>query len=65
TEFRIDFDDLGEFGTGVFFTKWQDIGEGRSYLDPKWQHHIDHIDRDEAMWEKEDFELGSLCTAYE
>ncbi|KAK0110457.1 hypothetical protein ONS96_002068 [Cadophora gregata f. sp. sojae] len=66
TEFRIDFKDLGESGTGVFYTKWQDIGEGMSYLDPKWQHHIDHIERDDdLMWEEEIFEPGSLCAAFE
>ena len=49
----------------MFFTKWQDTGEGRSYLDPKWQHHIDHMTRNQSEWEKETFEPGSLCAAFE
>jgi hypothetical protein len=34
TEYRIDLQECGELGDVVIVTKWLDLGEGRTFLDP-------------------------------
>lgn len=60
TEFRIDFKEYEGVGTAVFITKWKDFGQGRSFLDPKWQNQTDWKGGEEV-----EFERGSICAAFE
>jgi len=60
TEFRIDFKNLGEQGNEMYVTKWQDLGQGRSPLDHKWQRHIARY-----KWLPVAFDRGSICAAFE
>jgi hypothetical protein len=41
TEFQIDFKHVEGCGDAMFFTRWLDLGEGRSPLDSKWQSHVE------------------------
>jgi hypothetical protein len=40
TEYRIDLQECGQHGVAVIITKWLDLGEGRTLLDPKWWSHL-------------------------
>ena len=60
TEFRVDFKDRGVLGTAVFITSWKDFGQGRCFLDPKWQDQTSI--RNES---KLDFQAGSIFAAFE
>ena len=52
TDFRIDFKSFGEQGNTLFVTKWQDLGQGRSPLDQKFQSHIEcwHKELNKPQW---------------
>jgi hypothetical protein len=63
TEFRIDFKDLGDNGSALFVTRWQDLGKGRSVFDPVWQAHIYHPGGYELG--KAEYEVGSIATGFE
>jgi hypothetical protein len=45
TEFQIDVKDFGAVGVALVVTRWLDLGEGRSALDPSWDRHLLKIDR--------------------
>jgi hypothetical protein len=36
TEFQLDVKDFGKRGVALVITAWQDLGECRTSLDPKW-----------------------------
>jgi len=36
TEFQIELQDCADLGVALVTTKWLDLGEGRTVLDPKW-----------------------------
>jgi hypothetical protein len=36
TEYQVDLQECGQPGVAVIITKWLDLGEGRTVLDPKW-----------------------------
>jgi hypothetical protein len=40
TEYQIDLQEYGRFGVVVLITKWLDLGEGRTFMDPKWWSHL-------------------------
>jgi hypothetical protein len=61
TEFRIDFKELGRRGNALYVTKWQDLGQGVSPLDPKWQSHI--LER--QPYKRVKWKLGSIFSAFE
>ena len=63
TEFQIDFEEPGEQGYAMSFIKWQDLGQGLSPLDHKWQGHVNvGIDR---PWKQVRFGRGSIYAAFE
>ncbi|TAQ86372.1 hypothetical protein B7494_g5287 [Chlorociboria aeruginascens] len=41
TEYEFSFEECEEFGVAVIITKWMDLGEGQTILDPKWLSHLD------------------------
>ncbi|KAH8803413.1 hypothetical protein F5884DRAFT_805435 [Xylogone sp. PMI_703] len=51
---------------GLFITVYKDFGEGKSYLDPKWQSHllVNQMSMQYPPREVE-FETGSICSAFE
>jgi len=63
TEFRVDFKNFGGRGNAMFVTRWQDLGEGRSPLDHKWQSHVDGCKV--RGWLPVEFDRGSICAAFE
>lgn len=63
TEFRVDFKNFGERGNAMFVTKWQDLGQGRSPLDHKWESHI--AGRNDPEWLPVEFVRGSICATFE
>jgi hypothetical protein len=62
TEFRIDFQQLDKGNSIMVFTKWQDLGEGKSPLDYKWARHLNNENLD---WQRIEFRRGSVCAAFE
>jgi hypothetical protein len=63
TKFRIDFKQFGERGNAMFVTKWQDLGQGQSPLDRKWQSHV--AGREGRHWQPVEFDPGSICATFE
>ena len=63
TEFRIDYKKFEELGSAMFVIKWQDLGEGRSPLDHKWQSHVAGCKG--PLWLPVEFVRGSICAAFE
>ncbi|KAH8808984.1 hypothetical protein F5884DRAFT_389405 [Xylogone sp. PMI_703] len=63
TEFQIDFKMMNGVCLFMFLTIWKDLGQGRLHLDYDWQSHINTGDNKFAS--EVDFELGSLCSAFE
>jgi hypothetical protein len=60
TEFRIDFKTFEGYGSAMFVTKWQDLGDGE---DEKWQSQLVGLDgRTNTLVP---FEAGSICKAFE
>jgi hypothetical protein len=47
----------------MFVTKWQDLGEGRSPLDHKWESHIAAPEYPERL--PVEFVRGSICAKFE
>lgn len=63
TDFCLDFKQYEEKVEAIFVTKWQDLGQGRSPLDLKWQSHVARsADR---LWLSVEFDHGSVCTSFE
>ncbi|KAH8800476.1 hypothetical protein F5884DRAFT_891498 [Xylogone sp. PMI_703] len=63
TEFRVDFNIARGVCLTMFVTTWKDLGQGKSHLDHDWQSHIDI--EEQNVPPKVDFELGSICSAFE
>lgn len=63
TEFRIDFKDFGEDGIAMFFTMWQNFGEGRCSRDHLLRSHISG--KDGPTRKRVYFPAGSICAAFE
>jgi hypothetical protein len=40
TEYQIDLQECGQLGVAAVITKWLDLGEGFTLLDPKWWSHL-------------------------
>lgn len=40
TEYELSLEECGEFGVAAIITKWMDLGEGRTILDPRWLSHL-------------------------
>jgi hypothetical protein len=40
TEYTVDLQECERLGTAVVVTKWIDLGQGRSVMDPKWWSHL-------------------------
>jgi len=77
-EYRIDLQECGELGTAVIITKWLDLGEGRTFLDPKWYSHFHDyrtdrtkfidapwIDREGLLDKLVSFEPGTIVASFE
>lgn len=62
TEFRFDCKPCGTHKFVVAFTRWNNLGEGRSFLDEDWQRHVME---ENAILTTVDFEEGSICDAFE
>ena len=62
TEFRLDFQLFDKGNSIIVFTKWQDLGEGKSPLDYKWACHLYN---DNIEWQPKEFRRGSICAAFE
>jgi hypothetical protein len=61
TDFSLEFEQFEEKVEAVFVTKWQDLGQGRSPMDYKWQSHV--ACRAERIWLPVD--RGSVCAMFE
>ena len=67
TEFKISFRSFGKRGNAMFITRWLDLGQGKSALDPEWQRHVRGIEvrgRSPAEWPLVFFDRGSICAAF-
>jgi hypothetical protein len=40
TEYNLSLEECGGFGVAAIITKWMDLGEGQTILDPKWLSHL-------------------------
>lgn len=40
TEYELSVEECGEFGVAAIITKWMDLGEGQTILDPRWLSHL-------------------------
>lgn len=40
TEYELRLDECGEYGVAAIITKWMDLGEGQTVLDPRWFSHL-------------------------
>jgi hypothetical protein len=40
TEYDLSLEECGRFGVAVTITKWMDLGEGQTILDPRWFSHL-------------------------
>jgi hypothetical protein len=40
TEYELRLEECGEFGVAAIITRWMDLGEGRTILDPRWLSHL-------------------------
>jgi hypothetical protein len=63
TEFRVDLKYFDEVGHMILFTRWQNLGEGRSPLDHQWQSHL--VGPGGPTWKRVYFPAGSICAAFE
>jgi hypothetical protein len=61
TDFCLDFKQCEEKVEAIFVTKWQDLGQGRSPMDYKWQSHV--TQGADLLWLPVD--RDSVCTAFE
>lgn len=61
TEFRLDDQKLYKNRTAMFCTIWEDLGDGLSELDPRWQRYLEEDPTPDRM----NFEVGSICFAFE
>ncbi|KAL2066048.1 hypothetical protein VTL71DRAFT_2119 [Oculimacula yallundae] len=54
TEFDVRIEDCGYRGNAFIITRWQDLGEGRTVLDPRWWSHLNaHHTVNEAFQDAE------------
>jgi len=79
TEYRIDLQECGQHGVAVVTTKWLDLGEGRTILDPKWWSHLSRWYTDHGIFARADgiykeklinrapvpFEAGSIHASFD
>jgi hypothetical protein len=64
TEFQIDVKDFLENGVALILTRWLDLGEGRTPLDPRYASHVIHKHcRRYSVPVR--FEAGSIRAAFE
>jgi len=40
TEYELSLEECGGFGVAAIITKWMDLGEGETILDPRWLSHL-------------------------
>jgi hypothetical protein len=40
TEYELSLEECGGFGVAAIITKWMDLGEGQTILDPRWLSHL-------------------------
>jgi len=40
TEYEVSLEECGGFGSAAIITKWVDLGEGQTILDPRWLSHL-------------------------
>jgi len=40
TEYDLSLEECGGFGVAAIITKWMDLGEGQTILDPRWLSHL-------------------------
>jgi hypothetical protein len=40
TEYGLSIEECGKFGVAAIITKWMDLGEGQTILDPRWLSHL-------------------------
>jgi hypothetical protein len=43
TEYELSLEECGEFGVAAIITKWMDLGEGQTILDPRWLSHLSNM----------------------
>lgn len=63
TDFSLEFEQFEEKVEAVFVTKWQDLGQGRSPMDYKWQSHVAYSA--ERLWLSLEIDRGSVCAMFE
>jgi len=42
TEYNLRLEECGGFGVVAIITRWMDLGEGQTILDPRWWSHLSH-----------------------
>jgi hypothetical protein len=63
TEFRVDLEYFDAVGRVILFTRWKNLGEGRSPLDHQWRSHL--VGPGGSTCERVYFPAGSICAAFE
>jgi hypothetical protein len=63
TDFSLEFEQFEEKVEAVFVTKWQDLGQGRSPMDYKWQSHVARSAG--RLWLSVELDRGSVCAMFE
>ena len=71
-EYQFDLAEMEKGFLGVFITRWQNLGEGRSSLDGQWRSHLSDSRGDYPVGESgvswtpvSPFEPGSIRSAFE
>lgn len=59
----LEFEQFEEKVEAVFVTKWQDLGQGRSPMDYKWQSHVARSA--ERLWLSVKLNRGSVYAMFE
>ncbi|KAH8676495.1 hypothetical protein BGZ60DRAFT_402737 [Tricladium varicosporioides] len=62
-DYSLEFVQFEGKAEAVFVTKWQDLGQGRSPMDYKWQSHVGHSK--EQLWRTVELDRGSVCAMFE
>lgn len=63
TDFSLEFEQFEEKVEAVFVTKWQDLGQGQSPIDYKWQSHVAYSAK--RLWLSVKLDRGSIYKIFE
>ena len=63
TEFSLEFEQFEKKVEALFVIKWQDLGQGRTPMDYKWQSHVGYSA--ERLWQSVELDRGTVCAMFE